>query len=81
LPDVPISYYRVILVGRGGQRVEIGSLEVRDGRPVVINGVGDRNGPKIAEWLNRERLGLSPDDVARITASGPRADPGEGLPQ
>jgi len=33
---------------------------------VLVGGVGGLNGPELAEWLNRARLGLSSGEVARI---------------
>jgi len=62
--------YRINLKSRGGEKIEIGTIVDEAGRPVLAGGLTGINGPELAEWLNRERLGLSPDDTARICVGG-----------
>jgi len=63
------------LRSRDGERIEIGGVENRGGHPVLVGGVGGLNGPELAEWLNRARLGLSSGEVARIIANPPKPKP------
>ena len=67
--DLPIRPTRVVIVSRDGQRIEIGKVEIQNGHPVLRGGIVGLSCQEIADWLNRERLGLSPEDVARITGT------------